>query len=298
MRKRRAYVLILAASGALSALGSAVPLRAQDSLDALIAQLGDEQYARRENATRAIIAQGPTIADVLRSRMPLESDPEIRYRLRYILENIVLPQRAVLVLRAAPAAGLRPGDLITHINSRRVRSAEQLRRRMDDAAPSILRIHSADGPREVGPLSLEQLQTYSNYVAPRGELLARVVRLYDQGLAERSWELLQTLSGPLPEEEFSPLLRARIAYTAGAGAAAYALVKDDPRIVRPTGGPWVSPSLFDLAGPGKAPYHLEWRLWAETNAPSRDTRSDPDIRLQRVLVQARRHADTLENAAG
>ena len=275
------------------------PEQAADSIDALVDQLGDEDYTRREDATRELFAQGPAIAPQLRARLLRESDPEIRHRLRYILDNISPPQQAVLVVRATPESGLQPGMVVTHANSRGVRDRSSLRQqliRMPRGA--LLRVRGPAGPRELGPVEIQQLTELRDYVAPRGETLARAIRLYATGHAERAYEALCELSQPIPENELSNQLQARMAYTAGDGTAALELWAGYADDDRATGLDWSSPSYLDLRGPGKAPFHLEWAVSTEAGREFYETRNDPDLRIQRILLPAHRLADALSLTAG
>lgn len=266
-------------------------------LAVLIERLGDDDYLIREEATRAIIAAGPEHADRLRARLADEPDAEIRYRLRYILDNIVPPVRAVLLVRASDDLALEPGTLITHVNTRRVRDVVELRRRLADLpAGAQLRVTGPAGPHEVGPVTNGQLVELCDYHAPRGETVASALRLYAHGLVEQAYETLRGLGEPIPRNELSAPLHARIAYVAGDAATARNLLEDlaystDRAML---GRDWGTPSAFDLMAPGKAPFHLEWWLFT-TGGFSTDF--DPDLRVQRVLVPANRFVDALHGAA-
>src|SRR4051812_10590703 len=48
---------------------------------ALVGQLGDDEFARREAAQKALLAEGPAILPILEKRAP-QTDPEVRERLR------------------------------------------------------------------------------------------------------------------------------------------------------------------------------------------------------------------------
>lgn len=255
-------------------------------------RLGGEPFTVREEATRQLIGLGPGIAEPLRARLEREADPEVRHRILYILDHIVPPDRAVLVVRAEPDSGLRPGDLITHVNTRRIRETRELLHLLNEGG-LMVRVLSANGPREVGPLTADAAFNFSDYRLPQGEIIAQAVRLYSDGCVEQAYELVKELGDAVAETELSPLLRARLAYTAGDAATAQRLMANKADAVQVRD--WVTPSPLDLAGPGKAPFHLEWLLWEETTG-GRD--SDPDLRVQRVLIPARRYVDSLEAAVG
>lgn len=292
-------------------IGLSQPGRAQDeppakfvpvadsapTIEELVRQLGDESYVRRAEATRRLIAIGPRIEAELRRLARFEDDPEIRRRLRFIVENLAPPERAVLVVRPGPGSDLAPGDLITRANGRRVRDADELRRLLENAPEaSVLQVIGPGGPEDRGPLTLGQVGEVLDYRAPRGPTLAAALRLYADGLAEQAYELLASVRGPIPESEFSPLLRARIAFTAGYQSAAEEILRDRVEAVRPegTGGMlWGGPSLLDLAGPGEAPFHLELMLFERGGPAAYERGGDPDLRVQRVLVPARRYGDAL-----
>jgi len=270
-----------------------------DTLEKLLDELGDERYTRREEATRRLFAQGPGIVPRVQARLARETDPEIQHRLRYILENVVPPQHAVLLVRATPESGLPPGTVITHARSRRVRNQTELRQRLSNPPrAALLRVRGPSGPREAGPVEMRQLIELSDYAAPRGELLARAVRLYATGFAEEAYRAVRELSEPIPGNELSEPLRARIAYTAGDRAAALALMAGHAESVRAAGADWSSPSYFDLRGPGKAPFHLEWVVATRAGREFYATSNDPDLRVQRILLPAHRFADALQYTAG
>lgn len=272
------------------------------TLDSLIAQLGDDEYERREAASRAILILGPAVSPALEAHLAATSDPEVRFRLRYILEHIRPPERAVLLIRAARETGLAPGDLITHVNSRRVRAESELRQLLgDDPRGARLSVFGVDGPRETGPLFMGQLEELADYVAPRGPDFARALRLYAQGFAEQAYALVQSTGGPGPEEQWPQLLHARLAYTAGDAPAAFEALRGQEDSVRPIGADWNSDSVLDRSGPGKAPFLLEWKLFSEDAGPRGqrrfETHNDRDLRVQRVLVPAHRTVDALLAAA-
>ncbi len=269
------------------------------ALERLFEQLGDDDCAVREAATRALFMHDESILPRLRARLAEEPDPEVRHRLRFVIENLVIPQSAVLVLRAAPGCGLQPGDVITHIGSQRLRSQAELRRRLaEPGGRLLLRVRDADGPRVVGPIDPTGLQALADFVLPRGPRVAQIVRLYADGYAERAYALLNAADGPIPENELPTPLRARIAYTSGSESVARKLLEGHAALVRATGEDWTSPSFFDLSGPGKAPFHLEWILAKRSQPQVFMTQNDPDLRVQRILMPANRFADAFVAAAG
>jgi len=270
------------------------------AVESLVHQLADDDYRVREEATRKLIALGPEVARVLRQQFAAATDPEVQLRLRYVLDNIVPPQQAVLVARAAAESGVRPGDLITHVNGRRVRTAAELGQRLrPESTPvgAMLRVTGVGGPREVGPLDAADLPSLLDYVAPRGERVARALRLYADGFAEQAAEVLNAMSEPAPVSELNPLLHARMAYTAGDADAALRLLSGHESSVLPQGDEWTSPSELETSGPGPAPYHLEWSLFSHSTPPLYQARGDPDLRVQRICVPARRYVDALLRAA-
>jgi len=307
-RLRRLWPLALGSAGLL--VGAAAGVRPQETappqpgvasedVERLISQLGDDEWQRREQAMRELFARGPEIVSWLERRLSDEPDPEIRRRLCYLLDNIVPPDRAVLVVRAAPELNLEPGTIITHVGSRRVRNQSELRQRLSEArGGAVLRVRGPEGPREVGPLEMQQLVELADYAAPRGQVLAQALRLYATGLAEQSYALLRSLPQPIPESELSEPLHARIAYTAGDGTGAMALLARHAESVRPSGADWDSPSFLDLRGPGKAPLHLEWALTTQAGPEYYATRNDPDLRVQRILLPAGRYVDALHLTVG
>ena len=268
-------------------------------VEQLLDQLGDDDFRLREQATRRLFTLGESIAPQLQTSLTTETDPEIRHRLRYLLENLTPPRQAVLVIRATPDCGLRTGMIITHANSRRVRDRTALRQQLVRAGHgALLRIRLPDGPREIGPIQIHQLTELSDYSAPRGRPLSEIVHLYDTGYVERAYELLRELPQPIPGNELSAPLHARIAYTAGDAATGLELIRGHADDVRATGADWSSPSYFDRRGPGKAPFHLEWAVSTQAGKDFYSTRDDPDLRIQRILLPARRFTDALELTAG
>lgn len=275
------------------------PPLSREHIEALIVQLGDSDFQLREDAARALFRCGPEVAHWLRERLEVQSDPEIIYRLRYILDNLEPPRQAVLVVHAAPESGLRAGMIITHANGRPVRDRAALREQMVLTPRNTrLRVHTADGPEETGPIAIYQLNEASDYVHPRGHEVAQALRWYSEGYSERAYELLRDRAGSLPEAELTHPLLAILAYTAGFGEEALGLMSGREEEVRAAGSDWGSPSYLDLRGPGKAPFHLEWAVATAAGPAFYSSRNDPDLRLQRILIPASRRADVLCLSAG
>lgn len=269
-------------------------------LDGLFDRLGDDSWEQRDAATQQLIGMGLRIRAELQARLARETDLEVQYRLRYILENIVVPDVGVLVVRADAATGLSPGDLITHVAGRRVSTAAELRTRMESFAGGVIvRAIGSRGPREAGPLFRSQLEELADYVAPRGETIAQAVRQYAHGFAEDAYRLVLD-AGSIPEGELSRGLRARIAYCAGDAARALGWLDGLADLVRPPSAApsvWSGPSELDLRGPGKAPFHLELALFTQGGPALYAAREDPDLRVQRVYVPAGRYVDALLRSA-
>lgn len=261
-------------------------------VDALLDALGAKGFAEREEATRAIARMGPSIGPRLERRLETATDPEVIYRLRFILENITPPERAVLVLRSH-GGPLLAGEVITHANGQRIRQLGDLRP-LATRHDVIVRVTGAGGPRDVGPLRLDDERVrLVNFRSPRGEQLAAAVRLYAEGFVERAYERIAEVGEP-PEDEFDRLLLAMIAHTAGDRARAESLLLPEGGDAATRG--WSDPSPMDLRGPFKAPYQLEWVDL--TRNDNRRTRHDPDMRVQRILAPANRFVDALLMDAG
>lgn len=297
------FPLLARSQGAPPPTASSRPTAPADPrLTKLLEQLGDADFRARESATRALLVLGPEIVPALRDFLEGADDPEVAYRLRYILENIVPPDQAVLVQRADGNTDLHPGDLITHVNGRRVRQVSEVDRFRPERflGPAVhLRVFGPGGPREVGAVLVGDDWLLANYRIPRGPQVAAAVRAYADGFAERSYETLEALGAGIPDDELSALLRARIAYTAGDAAEGLRLVNGqaDVAMPQPVTNIWLGPSRIDLAGPGRGPFHFEWTLWTD-NPTAAGSLDDPDIRVQRVLVPAGRKVEALTIDAG
>ncbi|MFN0138049.1 MAG: hypothetical protein ACKVS9_18250 [Phycisphaerae bacterium] len=295
---------LVTTAGAQQAAGTpsaaSQPAAVESSIDAAVADLASDEFNRREAATRTLIARGPAIMPELRKRFEAATDLEVKYRLKYVIENVAVPAQAVLIVRPDLATQLAPGELITHVNSRRVRNDRELLQRMTAASGgSLLRVSGPSGPREVGPIGQLQLPTRLDYVSPRGELIADAVRLYASGLAEQAAERVRQLPADTPENELSSALRARILFSAGSGAEALKLVESRTELARPPDqrSIWNSPSWLDFSGPGKAPFHIEWQLLTAAGPEQYAALDDPDLRVQRVLMPADRHVAALYRAS-
>ncbi|MCG3128190.1 MAG: hypothetical protein CHACPFDD_03066 [Phycisphaerae bacterium] len=269
----------------------------EQPVEALVARLGDDDYQRREAAMWQLVARGSGVADELGARFRIESDPEIRHRLKFVLEAVLPPDQAVLVVRASLESPIQPGDCITHVNFRRIRRTSELAALSHEGATTYsVRVHGPNGPRELSNFDLRMLTTCREYRAPRGPTLAEIVRLYHQGYAEEAYARLEQLPGAVPPDELSPLLRALITFTAGHETAALAELTGESDVVNPvnrrSSDAWSSPSPLDLAGPFEAPYHLEELIWrGRTESGERSSARDRDLAIQRVLVPAGRYSD-------
>jgi len=262
----------------------------------LVGRLGDPNYRVREDATRELLLLGPEIVAALETRLPQETDPEVRFRLRFVLENLRPPQNAVLVLRSDYySSGLYAGDVITHVNNLRVHSRAELLRRLRPGA--MLRVRRAEGPFETLLRNRSDLPVVCDYRAPAGETIASAVRLYAYGYAEQAYELLRELKGEVPESELPALLHALVAYTAGDAQSAFDILAEHPDACLPVSLVNLSSSLsaLDLAGPVGAPYHVEWRWWTERLLG--DAWAEHDTPIHRVLIPAGRFADALQGVA-
>lgn len=272
------------------------------TLDALVQQLGSDDFGLREEATRKLIARGSGIEAYINDQLQKAIDIEVVYRLRHIRENIVAPPLAVLVVRADPETRLEPGDIITHLAARRVRSESEFAQRLSGFPQGgMVRVIGRDGPVDRGPVHLEQFDDLRDYVAPHGEPLARILRLFADGYALDAYSLLMQQPASATNE-WSAALSARIAFCAGQATRAFEMISADSGAARPQpnregGGPWSAPSGLDLAGPGKAPYHMELRLLTEGGNDAFASEGEPDLRVQRVLVPARRFLDALARSA-
>ncbi len=268
-----------------------------------VEQLGAADYAARQSASRELLAIGPAAAAQLERAAAETSDPEIRRRLAEILENMQPPQFAALVCRAAAESGLVCGDVITHVAGRRILNVADLRQRLrSEVSPvgAVLRVRRAGGPVDVGPLGVELLDEVVDYAIPHGPVIAHALGDYAAGHAERAYARLAPLASSVPEAELPGRVLARIAYVAGDAAAAQTALQrytDPGELGDCATGDWLTPSVLDLALPGPAPFDLEWRLCELGTPPAFQRSSDPDLRVQRVLIPARRYREALLAAA-
>lgn len=287
---------------ALCAMLAAAPVPLGEHAS-LIAQLGAESYLEREAAQAALLGAGAPAREELEAALTAAADPEIARRLQYILENLEPPRHGALVVRVEAGCPLSPGEVITHVNGRRVSSVAEARQRMrGESAPlgAMLSVRGPAGPREVGPVSLGQIDALLDYRAARGEAIAEIVRLYAGGWVEQAYERARALPTDPADEEFSRFLRARIAYTAGDATTAFTLLgggMEAMNIARSGRAEWDSPTALDLAGPGRAPLHIEWQLRSDPKNPNFESASEKDLRVQRILAPAQRISDALLRAA-
>jgi hypothetical protein len=268
-----------------------------DQVTALLDQLDSPDFRVREAATHSLLILGESVAPLLRARLAEEADPEVRIRLRFVLDSSAPPLAAALVVRPDPGSGLRAGDVITHVNQRRINGSAELYARVQDArGASTLRVL---GRGTIGPSASRALPIACDYRAPHGEVLARVLRLYDAGYAEQAYEVLSGLDLPLPTDELSPFFHAILAYTAGDAATAFGLLAEHPEVRQPISlaRAWTSPSWLDVSGPQKAPFRLERLLWTAAESTAPDDSAARDVPVHRVLIPAGRFVDVLGQVA-
>ncbi len=267
----------------------------------LIAQLGADDYATREDATRALLTLGRPVTQQLTAARDAATDPEIRRRLDYVLAGITPPDAALLVIRINPDTGLAPGDLITHLDGRPVADSadlQRLRRAADDAGIAFRGL-TPTGPRE-GILSPSDLVSWSSYREPYGPQVSEIIRDFASGRAEEAYAALEPLDDQLGTDELDYRLRAVINYVAGRRAAAIAWLRSEPAVVFPAyrGNLWTAPSQLDLDSPVPAPHELELALWEDLDQYDPRPEDDPDLRVQRIFVPARRYPTALLRGAG
>src|SRR5262249_16462715 len=156
---------------------------------------------------------------------------------------------AVTVVRVESGCPLRAGNVITHANSRRVRSAEALERAFgDNGALAILRVRRAGTPLDIGAVSKNDVVNVFDYRAPIGEVIADAIRLYADGFVEQAQDAVRGLPENVSEAELSTALRALIAFTAGDQKEALGLLSKQSELSRPPGSvdvaapEWTAPS--------------------------------------------------------
>jgi hypothetical protein len=278
----------------------AIPCDSEQRWERQVQQLGHADHAMREAATRALIAEGPTAVAFVHAAVDRCRDAEVAARLRLVLEYLAPPERGVLVVRSAARSGLAPGDLITHVDDRRVTDREKLRRAFLDAMRPV-RVHvlTAGGPADVSLVNELDLEALADVRPPHGETIVRAVRLYAAGYAEAAYDLLNVLAHPIDERQLHPALLACIAYTAGDGARARELLAGAERLARSADrfDPWTAPSALDLHVPRRAPLGLEWELLTAGGPEAYGIEEDPDLRIERVLLRGHRYDEALLAAA-
>lgn len=284
----------IAQASALLNAPTTQPTAAPAQIDTWVAQLADPDYQRREAATNELIASGAEWVAQLQTAHDASSDAEVRVRLRFVLDNVSPPSEAVLALRDSPDGQLRAGDLITHLDGRRIRDAGGLYSRLQETdVGAMLRIRRDAAPLEIGPLARAELPRLANYRLPQGLTIRRALQLYRDGFAEQAWTLLRPLTD-VDETELPAGLRAIIAYTAGDATRARELFP--PEAMMPVEGRvmWTNPSGLDLIGPLQAPYQFEF-WWLAGGGPSGN--HEPDMLVQRVLIPAHQYMTALKSAA-
>lgn len=272
------------------------PPLSQPSLQSLIDQLGAADYQTREKATGALIGMGESITPELLEAERAANDPEVRARLRFVQDNVSPPSEAVMALRSTDDGQLLAGDLITHLDGRRVRDASGLFARLTETASgAMLRIRRGMTPMDVGPLHAEQLPRLVDYRLPQGAQIRAALKWYRDGYAERAWELLKQLDS-VEESELPDALRAIVAYTAGEAETAERLFKAEAMTPAEGNVYWTNLSGMDRAGPLRAPYRFEV-LWSEKGLMTGPTGAEPDMLVQRVFIPAGRLVYSLRFAA-
>lgn len=282
--------------------GASAPTGDPQPLEVLIDQLDNPRYALRESATREIIRRGAANIDLLEQRLRTTDRAETRRRLRLILEHVAPPKYGVLVLAADEGIDLQPGDLITHADGRTVHNVLEFTELLDVRRDRILvRVASPTGGRELEiPASPERLAVAS-YDLPLGNLLREAVQTFAAGRAEQAYDLFTRT--PQLAERAGPAFAARIAYASGAADAALTYLASVPAAIETvlldtSRSVWDAPSRLTLAAPGTAPYELEFELWTQRLPEEVDVYGvDPDPRVQRVFVPARRFDAALVRSA-
>lgn len=279
--------------------GQSVPAELEKPVSRLIDEMGDPDYRVREQAMRHVIALGNSAVPPLRARLEEEKDEEIRHRIRYVLEAVLPPELAVLVLRSG-TPDISAGEIVTHVDLERVRSTRELARlsRKARGARHTLRVNGVDGAREVRDVALDDLERVADYRAPQGEIIASAVRLYGAGYVEQACAQLARLSTPPHADELPPRLHAFMSYTAGFGRAAMELFDAS------TAPPDAFAQRFgrdawglDTIGPFPAPYRFHTVLWEKALATGDRSYDTRDRALQSTLIPPNRDLDALTTAA-
>lgn len=280
-----------------------------NQLSSHVEQLAAEVHHDREAAMVALLSLGPEIRSEIEVALRQADDPEVRRRLRYVLEHVSPPQSGLIVLNTTKASVIRPGDIITHIDGRKVSSETNLNQIGIMQREVTLQLWSSSGPRTVRVTDLNHVRSTLNYERATGDQLAGMIRDYAQGFPERAAEQLESNPSLRRSQQLSQEFRIVLDFANGRRNTALQPILDDSNIsrtwIRPSeqrqfnrpGTIWDLPAPIDLKSPIETPFQLEWELWQNAGPQASVFRSDPDVRVQRVLVPANRHLDALVSCA-
>lgn len=284
---------------------------AVEDFGALIEQLGDEDYRLREAATSALLGRGAAIRTDLQAALKQCGDPEVRRRLHYIIEHVTPPRSGMIVLNVPSDELLTAGDIITHINDRRIPDDGDLSLIANpDEQDLVVQLWTPAGPEQTRLKFLSNLRAAVKYEPKTGAILSEIIRDFANGYPERARQKL--INSPILtwSQQPSDRFRALLDFTVGIHNSAIERWADTPQkaaaLVRPTrqfnvfttSTIWDSPAPIDLSIPHSAPFQLQWDLWSRAGQQPSVNSSDPDLRVQRVLVPANRHIDALVRCAG
>jgi hypothetical protein len=284
---------------------------ATNELSTLIEQLGDDDYRQREAATSALLGRGAAIRADLQAALAQSEDPEILRRLHYVIEHVTPPRSGLIVLNIPADEMLTAGDIITHINDRRIPDDGDLSLIANpDEQDLTVQLWTPAGPETTRLKYLANLRAAVIYEPKTGAILAEIIRDFANGYPERARQKL--LNTPMLNwsQQPSDRFRALLDYTVGIHNPSIERWADTPQeaaaLVSPTrqfnifttSTIWDRPAPIDLSIPHKAPFQLEWDLWNLAGKRMIVNPQDPDLRVQRVLVPAHRHIDALVRCAG